>query len=412
VAERRETLKTTVRMCIKCRDIKSVGEHFLVKTGRKDAENVCKACYSIGYGGSKTYRTKRRAEDLHGYLKRNASALRDWRERNSEHSKDYSKRYNKSAQCKWSYYLGRAKDKGVYIDLAHKQEIMNLFLASCSYCARPTDDSFINGLDRIDNTKGYAIDNIVGCCPSCNIMKGTMSVEDFLVTAGDIADFHREPNMQLPYPISNMNNGSNTTKFKNVSMAKISKEEIGDHCYLCNVHRTETPNNHMGIDRINSDMDYDVTENLKPCCSRCNYAKCDYNLDEFIAHCHRIVIRTKDIMDELDQVTSKQSVAGQSNQVLLPRRKNNQYVAHPRAKPVLIRDPSKDNLIVAAYPSRVEANVDLEKTCIDANIARKHLLYGKFVVEECTQDVYESLTITTDLYEEFKDTVAKRPRIV
>lgn len=37
-----------------------------------------------------------------------------------------------------------------------------------------------NGIDRIDNTRGYTIDNCVPCCGTCNVAKGKLSIENFL----------------------------------------------------------------------------------------------------------------------------------------------------------------------------------------------------------------------------------------
>lgn len=37
-----------------------------------------------------------------------------------------------------------------------------------------------NGIDRLDPTKDYTIDNCVPCCPVCNYMKHTQQKEDFL----------------------------------------------------------------------------------------------------------------------------------------------------------------------------------------------------------------------------------------
>ena len=36
-----------------------------------------------------------------------------------------------------------------------------------------------NGLDRIDSSRGYTIDNVVPCCKFCNFAKGRWGVEDF-----------------------------------------------------------------------------------------------------------------------------------------------------------------------------------------------------------------------------------------
>jgi len=38
-----------------------------------------------------------------------------------------------------------------------------------------------NGLDRVDNTKGYTIDNVVSCCGICNGAKSSMTLEEFEV---------------------------------------------------------------------------------------------------------------------------------------------------------------------------------------------------------------------------------------
>lgn len=45
---------------------------------------------------------------------------------------------------------------------------------------RTVSDFTYNGLDRVDNTKGYSSDNCVPCCGTCNRMKGSMSQSDFI----------------------------------------------------------------------------------------------------------------------------------------------------------------------------------------------------------------------------------------
>lgn len=45
----------------------------------------------------------------------------------------------------------------------------------------------INGLDRVDNSKGYEEDNVVSCCADCNMMKSTLSQEVFLDKIDKIA---------------------------------------------------------------------------------------------------------------------------------------------------------------------------------------------------------------------------------
>lgn len=65
-----------------------------------------------------------------------------------------------------------------------------LYKSSCYYCgiepkqtfrSQSNGEPFIyNGIDRVDNTKGYTTDNVVPCCKPCNLVKSTGSVSDLI----------------------------------------------------------------------------------------------------------------------------------------------------------------------------------------------------------------------------------------
>lgn len=57
----------------------------------------------------------------------------------------------------------------------------------CYYCG---DLVHTVGIDRIDNEKGYIKDNVVSCCPTCNIMKHTKTQHDFIAQCIRIANNH------------------------------------------------------------------------------------------------------------------------------------------------------------------------------------------------------------------------------
>lgn len=69
-------------------------------------------------------------------------------------------------------------------------QIKALTSQSCYYCGikplqravscRCNGTYFYNGLDRVDNSKGYTIDNVVSCCKRCNKAKGIMKQHEFL----------------------------------------------------------------------------------------------------------------------------------------------------------------------------------------------------------------------------------------
>ena len=84
-----------------------------------------------------------------------------------------------------------AKKRGHRWDLTREQ-IRYLTKQPCHYCgAKPTQcfasrykttgDYIYNGLDRVDNKRGYTIDNVVPCCEQCNRAKSAMTVEEFRV---------------------------------------------------------------------------------------------------------------------------------------------------------------------------------------------------------------------------------------
>jgi len=69
------------------------------------------------------------------------------------------------------------------------EQVRSLITQECHYCGAPPaqgcrsptrNGAFVyNGLDRVDNTKGYTIDNVVPCCIGCNRAKSTMTIEEF-----------------------------------------------------------------------------------------------------------------------------------------------------------------------------------------------------------------------------------------
>lgn len=50
-----------------------------------------------------------------------------------------------------------------------------------------------NGIDRLDNSKGYSVENCVPCCGTCNRAKQVMSVEEFYSWI-DRVYHHKHPN--------------------------------------------------------------------------------------------------------------------------------------------------------------------------------------------------------------------------
>jgi hypothetical protein len=82
--------------------------------------------------------------------------------------------YN-SAQ--YTQYKNRAVKKSLDFVLS-KDEFDVISSNSCYLCNKGCSSTHHNGLDRIDNSKGYIEDNVKSCCGGCNFMKRDYSVED------------------------------------------------------------------------------------------------------------------------------------------------------------------------------------------------------------------------------------------
>jgi len=86
------------------------------------------------------------------------------------------------------HYKHNAEKRRLDFNLTEKQ-FEEITQQNCYYCgAKPNNtstgkrtfgDYIYNGLDRVDNSKGYTIDNVVPCCKVCNRAKDTITLQEF-----------------------------------------------------------------------------------------------------------------------------------------------------------------------------------------------------------------------------------------
>ena len=87
-----------------------------------------------------------------------------------------------------NYYKSNAKARGISWELTNEQ-FLELVTKDCDYCGHSQE---YNGIDRIDSSKGYTIDNCVPCCSWCNTMKLDYSKTEFLEHIKKIYNFQLE----------------------------------------------------------------------------------------------------------------------------------------------------------------------------------------------------------------------------
>lgn len=86
-------------------------------------------------------------------------------------------------------YKKNAKKRGFEFDIKYEYFI-ELTSDNCYYCgsspsnkhSNPHWNGFYlcNGIDRVDNSKGYVVGNVVTCCKRCNVSKSDLSEKEFL----------------------------------------------------------------------------------------------------------------------------------------------------------------------------------------------------------------------------------------
>jgi hypothetical protein len=69
----------------------------------------------------------------------------------------------------------RAQERRYVFDISFNY-FSRMMLSDCSYCGKFDNP---NGVDRIDSSKGYSLDNCTPCCKRCNQMKWDMSIDEF-----------------------------------------------------------------------------------------------------------------------------------------------------------------------------------------------------------------------------------------
>jgi hypothetical protein len=81
-----------------------------------------------------------------------------------------------SISCKECFYCGEInkRNKWAYVGSAANSSFIE------SVQNRELYNSMINGLDRLDSSLGYTMDNIVSCCGICNRAKMDLKLDDFL----------------------------------------------------------------------------------------------------------------------------------------------------------------------------------------------------------------------------------------
>ena len=136
--------------------------------------------------------------------------------KNTENPQKYPECFPDAKCVSYASYRSRAEKKELEFALS-KDDYKTITEQDCYLCGKETTDTNINGIDRVDNTIGYTIENIKACCKECNHMKNSYALEDLLAKIDSIQNTWSNKELPiLPAQIHSI-----------VQMAeKMSKEEL------------------------------------------------------------------------------------------------------------------------------------------------------------------------------------------
>jgi hypothetical protein len=107
-----------------------------------------------------------------------------YRNRHKEQYLEYSRKSHLTIGARYSVLKYHSKKRRFEL-LVTREQFEEILKSPCHYCGEFLFRESGYGLDRIDNSKGYSLDNILPCCGSCNRTRGdrlTVEEMEFVMT--------------------------------------------------------------------------------------------------------------------------------------------------------------------------------------------------------------------------------------
>lgn len=282
-------------VCVDCKkshpDVTFPYRLFITKVSWRPRCTKCTSKHGQQY--CKTYKERRRQEDEEGFRAHRTQVHAQWVKKNPDKMQQYNEQRRADVNKKFKTVLYSAKARNIYVNADDHALIKEMLVDACFYCGyQPVIGKELNGIDRVDASKGYHQDNIVTCCSTCNCMKNDHSIKDFIECVRGIGLFRNlcciQGTQRIPIPPFS-GNSERRYKIKSKAMNLTEQERVElqrGKCYLCGTMKA------IGIDRIDSDKEY-TKDNSAPCCRMCNFMKKDYPLDQFLEHVAYVNEHTK-----------------------------------------------------------------------------------------------------------------------
>lgn len=254
-------------------------------------QTKCNTCYNAEKY-HKVHRERQLEQNPEEYRRHQAEMMQAWRLKNPEYMQALYQRHRADCEHRWKVLTASAAKRNIKVEKEAKQHIQQLMVLPCFYCAFVSHDGSLNGIDRVDSEAGYTCLNSVPCCAICNAMKARLTVDSFIHHVQRIAKHAcktievEASTRQLAPAFGGRTELRKSDKPKHCQLSEEQTIELwARECYLCGRQPA------LGIDRLDSFKDYTV-DNVKSCCTRCNYMKKDLTPQAFCEHIVYLAIHT------------------------------------------------------------------------------------------------------------------------
>lgn len=165
-----------MKTCTKCKKEKEITEFYKHK-GKKDGlKSWCKECHLE----DSRKRESKYNETRKKYRNENKEEYREKKKEYYREKKDdileSNKKWRQTFKGRLASYKRSAEQRNIDW-LLTEEEFKSFWKNPCSYCG---DDIETIGIDRIDSSKSYEINNCKPCCSECNKIKLDLSEDRFL----------------------------------------------------------------------------------------------------------------------------------------------------------------------------------------------------------------------------------------
>ena len=113
---------------------------------------------------------------------------------NPDISRKSGKKYSRTPKGRYKFMKNTAAKRKLNVSLT-LEEFTSLIEKLCHYCNDEMNTPSVMGIgiDRIDNEKGYEIDNVLPCCTACNVIKSDyLTVEETKIAIDAVLKFRKK----------------------------------------------------------------------------------------------------------------------------------------------------------------------------------------------------------------------------